>query len=39
MSFKSLLAANQLCRIFCSGWIIHPVVFDVHGMCGGFHGI
>ena len=39
MSFKSLLAAGQLCRIFCSGRIIHPVVFDVHGMCGGFHGI
>src|SRR5687767_11949484 len=39
MSFKSLLASGQLCRIFCSGRIIHPVVFDVHGMCGGFHGI
>ena len=37
--FKDLLAAGQLCRIICSGRIIHPVVFDLYGMCGGFHGI
>ena len=37
--FKDLLARNELCRVFCSGRIIHPVVFDVHGMCGGFHGV
>jgi 2-dehydro-3-deoxyglucarate aldolase/4-hydroxy-2-oxoheptanedioate aldolase len=36
--FKSLLRENQLCRVFCSGRIIHPVVYDVHGMVGGFHG-
>ncbi|WP_425616364.1 HpcH/HpaI aldolase/citrate lyase family protein [Anatilimnocola sp. NA78] len=37
-SFKTLLAEGTLCRIFCSGRIIHPVVFDVVGMLGGFHG-
>ncbi len=37
--FKELLAKNELCRVFCSGRLIHPVVYDVHGMCGGFHGI
>ena len=36
--FKELLKGGQLCRVFCSGRIIHPVVFDVHGMVGGFHG-
>ncbi len=36
--FKEMLARGELCRIFCSGRLIHPVVFDVHGMVGGFHG-
>jgi 4-hydroxy-2-oxoheptanedioate aldolase len=37
-NFKQLLAKNELCRVFCVGRIIHPVVFDVIGMVGGFHG-
>lgn len=37
-NFKQMLSRGELCRIFCSGRIIHPVVFDVHGMVGGFHG-
>jgi 4-hydroxy-2-oxoheptanedioate aldolase len=36
--FKDRLAQNQLCRIFCVGRLIHPAVFDVHGMVGGYHG-
>lgn len=36
--FKDRLKKNQLCRVFCVGRIIHPVVFDVHGMVGGYHG-
>src|SRR5262245_5802464 len=36
--FKDRLAKGQLCRIFCVGRIIHPAVFDVHGMVGGYHG-
>ena len=38
MRFKERLTANELCRIFCIGRLIHPVLFDVHGMVGGFHG-
>lgn len=36
--FKDRLSKGQLCRIFCVGRIIHPAVFDVHGMVGGYHG-
>jgi len=36
--FKQRLAKGQLCRIFCVGRLIHPAVFDVHGMVGGYHG-
>lgn len=38
-TFKQLLATDELIRIFCVGRLIHPVVFDVHRMVGGFHGI
>jgi 4-hydroxy-2-oxoheptanedioate aldolase len=38
LKFKQLLAGGQLCRVFCMARLIHPVVFDVHGMVGGFHG-
>lgn len=38
-TFKQLLATDELIRIFCVGRLIHPVVFDIHGMVGGFHGI
>lgn len=36
--FKSRLAKNQLCRVYCIGRLVHPAVFDVHGMVGGYHG-
>src|SRR5215831_11700462 len=36
--FKDRLAKGQLCRIFCVGRLVHPAVFDIHGMVGGYHG-
>ena len=36
--FKDRLAKGQLCRIFCVGRLMHPAVFDIHGMVGGYHG-
>jgi 4-hydroxy-2-oxoheptanedioate aldolase len=36
--FKDRLAKGQLCRIFCIGRLVHPAVFDLHGMVGGYHG-
>ncbi len=38
-TFKSRLAAGELIRVFSVGRLIHPIVFDLHGMIGGFHGI
>jgi len=37
-SFKELLSAGRTVRVFCVGRIVHPVVFDVFGMVGGFDG-
>ncbi len=37
-TFKELLANNELCRIFSVGRLIHPVVIDLFGLAGGFHG-
>lgn len=37
-NFKQLLAGDELIRIFAAGRMIHPVLFDVVGMVGGFHG-
>jgi 4-hydroxy-2-oxoheptanedioate aldolase len=36
--FKQRLSQGKLCRIFCVGRLVHPAVFDVHGMVGGYHG-
>jgi 2-dehydro-3-deoxyglucarate aldolase/4-hydroxy-2-oxoheptanedioate aldolase len=36
--FNDRLAKGQLCRIFAVGRLIHPAVFDIHGMVGGYHG-
>lgn len=37
-NFKELLAGDRIINVFSSGRIIHPVVFDVYGLVGGFHG-
>jgi 2-dehydro-3-deoxyglucarate aldolase/4-hydroxy-2-oxoheptanedioate aldolase len=38
-TYKHLLSeTNELVRIFSVGRLVHPVLFDVFGFCGGFHG-
>jgi 2-dehydro-3-deoxyglucarate aldolase/4-hydroxy-2-oxoheptanedioate aldolase len=37
-SFKQLLAGNRLVRIFSIPRIVHPVIFDMFGLAGGFDG-
>ena len=36
--FKQLLAEEELVRVFAIGRLVHPVVLDLYGMIGGFHG-
>ena len=38
MRFKELLAKNELCRVFSIGRLGSPVVIDLFGLAGGFHG-
>ena len=37
-TFKQLLAGDRLVRIFCIPRIVHPIVFDMFGLAGGFDG-
>jgi 2-dehydro-3-deoxyglucarate aldolase/4-hydroxy-2-oxoheptanedioate aldolase len=37
--FQDLLDSGKLLRVFSVSRIIHPVVFDVFGMAGGFDGL
>lgn len=37
-SFRQLFAGNELVRVFSVGRLVHPVVFDMYGLIGGFHG-
>ncbi|ADB15481.1 HpcH/HpaI aldolase [Pirellula staleyi DSM 6068] len=37
-SIKQRLQAGEPVNVFCVGRLIHPVIFDLHGMLGGFHG-
>lgn len=37
-SFKQLLAGDRLVRIFCIPRIVHPIIFDLFGLAGGFDG-
>ncbi len=36
--FHELLATDRVLRVFSVSRIVHPVVFDVFGMAGGFDG-
>ena len=36
--FKELLAGDALVRVFALGRVIHPVVVDMYGLAGGYHG-
>src|SRR5688572_1793270 len=37
-SFKQLLATKRLIRIFSVPRMVHPVLFDVFGLAGGYDG-
>lgn len=37
-SFRQLFAGGEIVRVFSVGRIVHPVVFDLYGLVGGFHG-
>lgn len=37
-TFKELLATDQLIRTFAIGRVVHPVVVEMYGLAGGFHG-
>ncbi len=37
-TFKQLLAGDRLVRIFSIPRIVHPIIFDMFGLAGGFDG-
>ena len=37
-SFKQLLAEGELIRLFAMGRVFHPVVVELYGLAGGYHG-
>jgi 2-dehydro-3-deoxyglucarate aldolase/4-hydroxy-2-oxoheptanedioate aldolase len=37
-SFREMLAADELVRVFAAGRLFHPIVFDVFALAGGYHG-
>lgn len=37
-SFKELLAADRVIRVFAATRVVHPVLFDMFGLAGGFDG-
>lgn len=37
-TFKELLATDELIRLFAIGRVVHPVVVEMYGLAGGFHG-
>ena len=37
--FQEILAAGELCKIFCVGRLIESVTIDLFGLAGGFNGI
>ncbi|MFO0868530.1 MAG: aldolase/citrate lyase family protein [Pirellulales bacterium] len=37
-TLKQLLATDQLLRTFALGRVVHPVVIELYGLAGGFHG-
>lgn len=36
--FKTLLARDEVIRLFSIGRVVHPVVIDMFGLAGGYHG-
>jgi 4-hydroxy-2-oxoheptanedioate aldolase len=37
-TFKELLASDQLIRTFVAGRVFHPIVIELFGLAGGYHG-
>lgn len=37
-SFKEILAANEIARVFALGRVMHPVVIEMFGLAGGYSG-
>jgi len=37
-TFKELLATDETIRLFAVGRVVHPVVIEMYGLAGGFHG-
>ncbi|MDZ4782011.1 MAG: hypothetical protein SGJ19_17320 [Planctomycetia bacterium] len=37
-SFKQLLAGPDLIRVFALGRVMHPVIVEMFGLAGGYHG-
>lgn len=37
-TFKQMLATSEVMRVFCMARIFHPMIIDVIGRNGGFHG-
>jgi 4-hydroxy-2-oxoheptanedioate aldolase len=36
--FREILAAGELARLFAIGRLLHPILIDMYGLAGGFHG-
>lgn len=37
-SFKQMLAERQMVRVFALGRVIHPILIEMFGLAGGYHG-
>jgi 2-dehydro-3-deoxyglucarate aldolase/4-hydroxy-2-oxoheptanedioate aldolase len=37
-SFKQMLAERQLVRVFALGRVVHPILIEMFGLAGGYHG-
>lgn len=36
--FKDLLQRDELIRVFCIGRVVHPIMIEMFGLAGGYHG-
>lgn len=36
--FKELLDNDELVRVFCLGRVVHPIMIEMFGLAGGYHG-
>lgn len=37
-TFKQMLASDEVLRVFCMARMFHPMIIDIFGRLGGFHG-